>query len=949
VGGFDAIVRAFQIQSMLNQARASLDGLLLQARRAGQKERDIDIDAGQKETDMDTEDKINREVYSLRLEINEYQEMLDAMLDSSTYESSSSRVGLPSDDINSSDPSGSRDSLGGDEKERFRSSPLRRRSAREIEEEEEEALEASLLETESRVGFPERGQGGREEEKKEEEEEGEEEKEEEEEALEASLRETESRVGFPARGRSGLEEEEREKQKKVILVQGDLLGESARGGAGTLKEGGKEKEQMELKKKQKEEDKEEATASSGAEGRQGSPSPEGDSRDSRGQDTGVATRAGAVGRGVAGEEENKDARFDMTGARAIEVGNQVFFVKEEPPGGDAVSAPGASAPGASLAAARSWSSNFSSTMGKVGFGSEKVEVVSFRQRAMRGEFVQGAPNASQQAQPPDSYYTGSVSRAANYTLIPRPLYAPFIDPEVNPLAAQAASATGIVLDASARPHLYPPRTADSDGRGGGGGGGGGGGKVQRRGSLPAATAYDALWMSKGDELYRAWARKNTPEVMAARVEADLGYGSKKYPPGKKWFYNGAPLKKQRFNESSGMWYQLEEEEDDIEFSKMLPGGETFIYPTNLDYGYQWFPDAFDERPGSNRSLWDQPGSSIRPEDIAQLPLLRQQKIMDFSEGIDEQEGLSIVDLRFQEELLQEVNRSLGTPGEAEATAKYYYYMLGITEDMQIPPLHELSTLINNRSIDDPVFAEQMCGQKHMKTLILADPRLRDAHHRRGIRTLDPNTVASQPPRSTRKSSLCSTGEDAGAEAAAQERAGSEGCGECEQRKTWCPLMALQAAIDRGAVNPLARSLDDAEEQGVEADGEREREGERERSLQPAGLSAEGAAGGTGAPGPRKWGVRRGDGVWVQGRYVHGVEGKAMTTWEEELASAEASARALGQEEEGLEEGAVGSTSQVTGFETEETLWYLRRLQYSMYVHAMTAPEGMWCGGKQVCQ
>jgi hypothetical protein len=435
------------------------------------------------------------------------------------------------------------------------------------------------------------------------------------------------------------------------------------------------------------------------------------------------------------------------------------------------------------------------------------------------------------------------------------------------------------------------------------------------------------------------------------VEADLGYGSKKYPPGKKWFYNGAPLKKQRFNESSGMWYQLEEEEDDIEFSKTLPGGETFIYPTNLDYGYQWFPDAFDERPGSNRSLWDQPGSSIRPEDIAHLPLLRQQKIMDFSEGIDEQEGLSIVDLRFQEELLQEVNRSLGTPGEAEATAKYYYYMLGITEDMQIPPLHQLSTLINNRSIDDPVFAERMCGQKHMKTLILADPRLRDAHHRRGIRTLDPNTVASKPPRSTRKSSLCSTGEDAGAEAAAQERAGSEGCGECEQRKIGCPLMALQAAIDRGAVNPLARSLDDAEEQGVEVDGETDRERERERSLQPAGLSAEGAAGGegAGAPGPGKWGVRRGDGVWVQGRYVHGVEGKAMTTWEEELASAEASARALGQEEEGPEEGAVGSTTQVTGFETEETLWYLRRQQYSMYVHAMTAPEGTWCGGKQVCR
>ena len=53
--------------------------------------------------------------------------------------------------------------------------------------------------------------------------------------------------------------------------------------------------------------------------------------------------------------------------------------------------------------------------------------------------------------------------------------------------------------------------------------------------------------------------------------------------------------------------------------------------------------------------------------------------------------------------------------------------------------------------------------------------------------------------------------------------------------------------------------------------------------------------------------------------------------------------------EGPEEGAVGSTTQVTGFETEETLWYLRRLQYSMFVHAMTAPEGTWCGGKQVCR
>jgi hypothetical protein len=928
---------------MLNQARASLDALLLQAEeRAGQRKRDIDRDVWQRETDMDTEDKIKREVYSLRLEIKEYQETLDAMLDSSTYESSSSRVGLPSDNITSSDPSGSRDYLGGGEKERFRSSRSRRRSAREIEEEEEEALEASLQETESRVGFPERGQGGREEEQKKAKEE---EEKEEEEALEASLRETESRMGFPAGGQSGLEEEQRKKQKKAIMVQGDLVGESARGGEGTVKEVEKEKEQMEVKKEEEE-------TSSGVEGRQGFPSPEGDSKDSREPETGVATRAEAVGRGAAGGEAKNDARFDMTGARAIEVGNQVFFVKEEPPRGDVVSAPGASALGASSAPAQSWSSDFSSTVGKVGFGSEKVEVVSFRQLAMRGQFVQGvqgAPNASQQAQLPDSYYTGSVSRAANYTLIPRPLYAPFIDPEVNPLAAQAASATGIVLDASARPHLYPPRTADSEGRGGGGGGKGEGGgeKVQRRGSLPAATAYDALWMSKGDKLYRAYARENTPEVMAARLEADLGYGSKKYPPGKKWFYNGAPLKKQRFNESSGMWYQLEEEEDDIEFSKTLPGGETFIYPTNLDYGYQWFPDAFDERPGSNRSLWDQPGSSIRPEDIAHLPLLRQQKIMDFSEGVDEQEGLSVVDLRFQEELFQEVNRSLGTPGEAEATAKYYYYMLGITEDMQIPPLHELSTLINNRSIDDPVFAEQMCGHEHMKTLILADPRLRDAHHRRGIRTLDPDTVASKPPRSTRKSSLCSTG----AEAAVPERAGSQGCGECEQRKIGCPLMALQAAIDRGAVNPLARSLDDAEEQGVEADGERERDRKRERGLQPAGVSAEGAAGGegAGAPGPRKWGVRRGDAVWVQGRYVHGVEGQAMTTWEQELASAQASARALGQEEEGLEEGAVGCTSQVTGFETEETLWYLRRQQYSMYVHAMTAPEGTWCGGKQVCR
>ena len=43
----------------------------------------------------------------------------------------------------------------------------------------------------------------------------------------------------------------------------------------------------------------------------------------------------------------------------------------------------------------------------------------------------------------------------------------------------------------------------------------------------------------------------------------MGYGSKKYPPGKKWYYNGVPLKKQRFNESSGTWYQLDEEEEDI--------------------------------------------------------------------------------------------------------------------------------------------------------------------------------------------------------------------------------------------------------------------------------------------------------------------------------------------------------------------------------------------------
>jgi len=51
-------------------------------------------------------------------------------------------------------------------------------------------------------------------------------------------------------------------------------------------------------------------------------------------------------------------------------------------------------------------------------------------------------------------------------------------------------------------------------------------------------------------------------------------------------YNGAPLKKQRWNESLQNWFELEEEEEDIEFSKSLPGGETFIYPRNLDEGYQ---------------------------------------------------------------------------------------------------------------------------------------------------------------------------------------------------------------------------------------------------------------------------------------------------------------------------------------------------------------------------
>ena len=333
----------------------------------------------------------------------------------------------------------------------------------------------------------------------------------------------------------------------------------------------------------------------------------------------------------------------------------------------------------------------------------------------------------------------------------------------------------------------------------------------------------------------------------------------------------------------------------------------------------------------NRSLWDQPGRHIRPEDIAHLPPLRQQKIMDFSEGVDEEEGLSVVDLRFQEELLQAVNRSLGTPDQAAAVANYYYYMFGITEDMQIPPLHEIPRLIEEQAIDDPVFAERTCGVEHMKMLILADPRFRHALLRRRVPVLDPDTVASKPPRKAAQHSTEQDGLDDATASTRQELALAETCGECVHKGDACPLMALKAAIDRGEAYPLARSLEDAQALGADDVG-----------APPAGGSEEGAA----QTGHNPWPVKRGDSVWVQGRYVHGVESKAMAVWEKALASAEADALAQGLVETGLEEGAVGNTSQVTGFETEKTLWYLRRLQYSMYAHALTAQEGEWCGGKQ---
>ena len=538
--------------------------------------------------------------------------------------------------------------------------------------------------------------------------------------------------------------------------------------------------------------------------------------------------------------------FDMQGARAIEIGNSVMFVKEDDAElgdeeGVPEEAPSSVDPKIPAAA-----------LGKVGFGSERVEVMPIGRGS--GEEKQGKKDPVSKEQGfPEAYYRGGVSRACNYSLIPRPLYAPSVDFEVNPLASKAAGTTGIVLDRAARPFLYE--------------------------GAAAGTAYDALWHLKGERLYQEWLDENPAEVRDAARRARLGKGSQMYPPGKKWYYNGVPLRKHRFDEDLEEWQELDEEEEDIEFSKTMPWGQTYIFPRNLSYGYEWFPDGYDERPTASNlsSLLDPPGREIRAEDIAHLPPLRQEKILDFSEGTDPDTGLSVVDLRFQNELLQAVNVSIGTDAEEEAVATFHYYMHGITPEMGIPALHEIPERIHNGSLADPIFADRICGQTHMMTMILADARLEAMRTRNGVPSLDPDVITSQPP----------------------------ACETCD--KTACPLMQLRDAINDGSVPPLTRALEDADAQ--EAEG----------------------------------------GVWVAGRNVVGVESQELAAWDLALKAEQEDAAARGMVEVGEEEGSRGFTTRHRGFETEHTLWYLRRLLYSMYVLNQTAPEGTWCGGREEVQ
>lgn len=114
-------------------------------------------------------------------------------------------------------------------------------------------------------------------------------------------------------------------------------------------------------------------------------------------------------------------------------------------------------------------------------------------------------------------------------------------------------------------------------------------------------------------------------------------------PGKKWYYNGAPLKKQRFIDHNQSWVELEEDEE-VLYSREFEG-DTYLIPRDPDaWGYLWYPDGYQE-----------------PElDISHLPLSRQKLINDFSQGIDPLTGLSKLDVEFQEQLMDEVKYSAGS-------------------------------------------------------------------------------------------------------------------------------------------------------------------------------------------------------------------------------------------------------------------------------------------------
>lgn len=115
-------------------------------------------------------------------------------------------------------------------------------------------------------------------------------------------------------------------------------------------------------------------------------------------------------------------------------------------------------------------------------------------------------------------------------------------------------------------------------------------------------------------------------------------------------------------------------------------------------------------------------------------------------------------------------------------------------------------------------------------------------------------------------------------------------------------MQLRDAIDDGSVSPLTRLLEEVEQ-----------------------------------------------GVWVQGREVYGIQSEELKVWEETLRSSDLKAARMGLSEVGEEEGERGFTTRDVAFDSEQVLWYLRRLHYSMYLHSRTLPAGTWCGGKQEIQ